>query len=108
MLAFASLGLPGLAGFVAEFQIFAGTLGVFPGLALIALIGIVVTAALFLRLLGHVFLGPLPERWRSFPDLGRVEMGAIGALVALVVLIGIAPAWILDVIDSFVAPFVGG
>jgi NADH-quinone oxidoreductase subunit M len=108
VLAFASLGLPGLAGFVAEFQIFAGTLGVFPGLALIALIGIVVTAALFLRLLGHVFLGPLPERWRSFPDLGRAEMGAIGALVALVVLIGIAPAWILDVIDSFVAPFVGG
>ncbi len=108
VLAFASLGLPGLAGFVAEFQIFAGTLGVFPGLALIALIGIVVTAGLFLRLLGSLFLGPLPERWRSFPDLGRVEMGAIGALVALVVLIGVAPAWVLDVIDSFVAPFVGG
>ena len=35
-------------------------------------------------------------------------MGAIGALVALVVLIGVAPAWVLDVIDSFVAPFVGG
>ena len=65
VLAFASLGLPGLAGFVAEFQIFAGTLGVFPGLALIALIGIVVTAGLFLRLLGSLFLGPLPERWRS-------------------------------------------
>jgi NADH-quinone oxidoreductase subunit M len=106
--AFASLGLPGLAGFVAEFQIFAGTLAVYPLLAIIALLGIVVTAGLFLRMLGRLFLGQLPERWREFPDLGRAEILTIGALVALVVIVGIAPALVLDVIDAFAAPFVAG
>lgn len=108
VLAFASLGLPGLAGFVAEFQIFAGTLAVYPLLAVIALLGIVVTAGLFLRMLGRLFLGPLPERWREFPDLGRAEVLTIGTLVALVILVGVAPALVLDVIDAFAAPFVAG
>lgn len=108
VLAFASLGLPGLAGFVAEFQIFAGALAVYPALAIVSLSGIVITAGLFLRMLGRLFLGQLPERWRDFPDLGRVEVATIGTLVALVVLIGVAPSFVLDVIDSFAAPFVAG
>ena len=105
--AFASLGLPGLAGFVAELQVFAGTLAVYPWLAAVGLLGIVITAALFLRMLQRLFLGPLPERWTSFGDLGRVELAALGALLLLVVVIGVVPAWLLDVIDTFAAPFVG-
>lgn len=107
LLAFASLGLPGLAGFVAEVQIFTGTLAIYPALAAIALLGIVLTAALFLRLLGRMFLGALPERWREFPDLGRTEVLTLGTLAAFVVLIGIVPAWLLGIIDSFAGPFVG-
>jgi len=105
--AFASLGLPGLAGFVAEFQIFAGTLAIYPWLAGIGLIGIVVTAALFLRMLQRLFLGPISVRWRGFPDLGRAEIGALGALLFFVVLIGVVPGWLLGKIDSFAGPFVG-
>ena len=105
--AFASLGLPGLAGFVAEIQVFAGTLAVYPWLAGVGLLGIVLTAALFLRMLGGVFLGPLGERWRTFGDLSRVEAIALGGLLALVVLIGVYPGWLLGVIDSFAGPFVG-
>lgn len=105
--AFASLGLPGLGGFVAEFQVFAGTLSVYPWLAAVGLIGIVLVAAVFLRMLQRVFLGALPDRWAGFPDLGRVEVGALAALLVFVVLIGVAPAWLLDVIDSFAGPFVG-
>ncbi len=105
--AFASLGLPGLAGFVAEFQIFTGTLAVYPWLAGFALLGIVLTAALFLRMLGRVFLGGLPEQWAGFSDLRRVEAYALGALLAFVVLIGIQPAWLLEVVDSFAGTFVG-
>lgn len=107
LLAFASLGLPGLAGFVAEVQIFAGTLAIYPALAAIALLGIVLTAAVFLRLLGRMFLGTLPERWRAFPDLGRTEVMTLGVLAAVVVLIGVVPAWLLGVVDSFAGPFVG-
>ena len=107
LMAFASLGLPGLAGFVAEVQIFAGTLAIYPALAAIALLGIVLTAAIFLRMLGTMFLGALPEKWRDFPDLRRVEVVTLGTLAAFVLLIGIVPAWLLGVVDSFAGPFVG-
>lgn len=107
LMAFASLGLPGLAGFVAEVQIFAGTLAIYPALAAISLLGIVLTAAIFLRMLGTMFLGALPEKWRDFPDLGRVEVVTLGTLAAFVLLIGIVPAWLLGVVDSFAGPFVG-
>ncbi|MBW3620770.1 MAG: NADH-quinone oxidoreductase subunit M [Actinobacteria bacterium] len=105
--AFASLGLPGLAGFVAEFQVFTGTLAIYPWLAGVGLLGIVITAALFLRMLQQVFLGPLPDRWSGWPDLGRVETVGLGVLLLLVVIIGVAPAWLLDVIDSAAGPIVG-
>ncbi|MBA2437019.1 MAG: NADH-quinone oxidoreductase subunit M, partial [Acidimicrobiia bacterium] len=105
--AFASLGLPGLAGFVAEFQVFAGTFSVYPVLAGIGLLGLVVTAAVFLRMIQRAFLGTLPERWASWPDLCRTETLALLPLIVLVVVIGVAPAWVLDVIDSAAAPLVG-
>ena len=100
LLAFASLGLPGLAGFVAEFQIFAGTFDAFPWLAAVGLLGILVTAALFLQLIQKLFFGELPERWREWPDLGRTELLGLVPLAALVVVIGVAPAWLLSVIDD--------
>ena len=105
--AFASLGLPGLAGFVAEFQIFTGTLSVYPWLAGIGLVGIVVTAALFLRMLQRLFLGPIPDRWAGWTDLSPVETTVLGVLIVLIIAIGVAPAWLLDLIDTAAGPFVG-
>jgi len=98
--AFASLGLPGLAGFVAEFQVFVGGFGVYPWLAGIGLLGILITAALFLHLLQKLFLGELPERWREWPRLAPLEVAVLGVLLALVVWIGVYPRWLLDVIES--------
>ena len=104
--AFASLGIPGLAGFVAELQIFLGTFAVYPWFAAIALLGILVTAALFLNLLQRVFLGTMPDRWSGWRDLGAVETAALALILAFVVLIGVAPAWLLTVIDSAARPLV--
>lgn len=101
--AFASFGLPGLAGFVAEFQIFAGTFVVYPWLAAISLLGIVITAALFLQTLQRLFMGDLPKRWTDFPDLGRVETATLGVLLALVVAIGVYPRWLLALIEGAAA-----
>jgi NADH-quinone oxidoreductase subunit M len=98
--AFASLGLPGLAGFVAEFQIFLGTFAVHPWLAGIGLLGILITAALFLNLVQRLFFGALPPRWQGFPDLRAIELGVLGVLGLLTVLIGLYPRWLLAVIDS--------
>lgn len=105
--AFASLGLPGLAGFVAEFQIFVGAFAVYPWLAAVGLLGILITAALFLQLLQRTFLGELPERWAGWRDLTGVELASLGALLVLVVAIGVAPAPLLAVIDAGVRPLVG-
>lgn len=104
--AFASLGLPGLAGFVAEFQIFAGTFAVYPWLAAIGLLGIIITAALFLQLLQRVFFGDMPERWTGWRDLGVVELASLGVLLLFVVAIGVAPAPLLAVIDAGVRSFI--
>ncbi len=97
---FASLGLPGLAGFVAEFQVFVGTFAVFPVLAGLALLGVLITAALFLGLLQALFLGDLPARWVRFDDLSRTETATLGALLSLVVIIGVAPGWLLTVVEA--------
>lgn len=105
--AFAGLGLPGLVLFVAEFQVFAGALSVFPVAAGIGLVGIVITAALFLLMLRRVFLGELPERWRGFPDLGVAEVAVLAGLLVLVVLLGVWPAPLLDVIQPAAERIVG-
>ncbi len=96
--AFASLGLPGLAGFVAEFQIFVGTFAVFPVLAGIGLVGVLITAALFLQMLQQLFFGRTPDRLASFADLDVRETAVLAVLLALVVLIGVWPTWLLDLV----------
>lgn len=98
--AFASLGLPGLAHFPAEFQIFLATLDVWPMLAVIVVLAIVVTAALYLRAIQTTFLGSLPERWRSLPDLTPSELWSVVPLLALTVLIGVAPRLVLDIVHK--------
>jgi len=97
--AFASLGLPGLAHFPAEFQIFLGTFGVYPLAAACAVVGILITAALYLRAIGATFLGETPERWRAMRDLEPREGWAIAPLLVLVVAVGIAPGALLEMIQ---------
>ncbi|MGK7313504.1 MAG: complex I subunit 4 family protein [Candidatus Longimicrobiales bacterium M2_2A_002] len=106
--AFASLGLPGLAGFVAEFQIFAGTFAVYPWLAAIGLVGVVVTAALFLQMLQRLFFGELPPRWEGWRDLVGVETAVLVVILAPVVAIGVLPKWLLDPIETATRLIVGG
>ncbi len=106
--AFASLGLPGLAGFVAEFQVFVGTFAVHPSLAGVALLGLLITAALFLQIVQELFFGELPPRWNDFPELRTVELVILSTLLALVVAIGVYPRWLLASIDATTRVLVGG
>lgn len=102
--AFASLGLPGFSGFIAEFQIFTGSLGPRPLATALSVLGILLTAGLFLRALQRIFLGPpllpdAPGTPRPFPDLRARENAAVGPLLALAVLVGVAPRFLLDVAE---------
>ena len=97
---FASLGLPGLAQFPAELQIFLGTLDIYPAIAALAVVGVVITAGLFLLALQRVFLGETPERWSRLPDLGAREAIALGLLMVFVIAIGLYPRIALDVVSA--------
>lgn len=95
--AFASLGLPGFSGFVAEFQVFAGSIGT-TAVAAAALPGILITAALFLRAVQALLTGPVGARSAGFADLTTRELLAIGGLLALALLVGVVPGPLLDLI----------
>jgi NADH-quinone oxidoreductase subunit M len=97
---FASLGLPGLAQFPAELQIFLGTFDVYPAIAAIAVLGIVVTAALFLLALQRAFMGETPEPLKRLRDLHGREVVAVAPLIALFVAIGVYPRLVLDLIHA--------
>jgi NADH-quinone oxidoreductase subunit M len=96
--AFASLGLPALSGFVAEFQIFTGSIAAAPVTA-VALLGILITAALFLRALQRVFTGETRGRSTGFADLRAAELWSVGPLLLLSLAIGVLPRPLLDVIE---------
>jgi NADH-quinone oxidoreductase subunit M len=113
ILFFGSLGLPGLSGFVSEFQVFAGALGSVPPLAAVGLLGVGITTAMFLVVLGRMFAGAprLPEEGvlsagtahgRSLPwvDLGPRELMVLVPLVGLVILIGVLPGPLTSAIDG--------
>lgn len=100
--AFASLGLPGLAHFPAEFQIFLATLRVEPW-AIIAILGIVITAGLYLQAISKVFLGATNEKWIGMKDLNFREVVTLAPLLLLIIAVGIAPFWILEMIHNTTA-----
>lgn len=96
---FASLGLPGLNGFVGEFLIFKGTFSLVNWAAAISAIGLLISAVFLLTVIQRVFNGPLPQKWNGFPDLNRRELLAIAPVVALMFVIGIYPQPVLYLIS---------
>ena len=102
--AFASLGLPGFSGFVAEFQVFVGALDAQPVATAVAVLGILVTAALFLLAIQRLLVGPLrvpsgPGATRVFEDLQARELASVVPLLLLAAVVGVAPRFLLDVIE---------
>jgi NADH-quinone oxidoreductase subunit M len=96
---FASLGLPGLAGFVPEFLSLAGAFPVFPVLVIISGVGIVITAAYFLWTIRRMFLGKLMPRWENLPDINFRELVTVVPLMVLIVLIGVYPSVLIKLMD---------
>jgi len=102
---FASLGLPGLNGFIGEFLIFAGVFPIAPLAALLSLIGLLVSAWFLLNLLQRVFQGPLVELGRSFTDLTVREIVTLVPAVTLMFLLGIVPQLALAFINPTIQRF---
>lgn len=98
--AFASLGLPGLAHFPAEFQMFLGSFQVYPVIVGITVISIAVTAALYLRAIQQVFLGQMSNRFSKISDLSKNELVVGSLLIILIILLGVFPGFLLNIIHQ--------
>jgi NADH-quinone oxidoreductase subunit M len=101
--AMGSLGLPGLGGFISEFMIVRGAWPVFTLATALSMIGLFFTGAYILKALKQVLHGPLNEHWHNhLPEINLREMVVIAPLMALMLSIGVWPAWLLDVINKAV------
>ncbi|AAZ56716.1 NADH-quinone oxidoreductase subunit M [Thermobifida fusca] len=97
-----SLALPGLSPFVSEFLVFVGTFTVLPVPAIIATIGVVLAALYILWLYQRTMTGPLREKLAGVKDLSGRELWAVAPLVAVIILFGVFPQPLLNVINPAV------
>jgi NADH-quinone oxidoreductase subunit M len=106
--AMASLGLPGLNGFVSEFLVVRGAWPIFTFYTALSMVGLLITGAYILKGIMKVLHGPLNEKWMGHKlEINRREVVAIAPLLALMLLIGLWPSWILDVINKTVVKLFG-
>jgi NADH-quinone oxidoreductase subunit M len=108
----ASLGLPTTSGFAAEFLIFLGSFNstAVPNLqvyTLIAIVGVVLTAGYILWMLQQAFYGPVKDEYNGVKDCDNLEKVYTFALIIPIMLIGIYPAVLTDVIKLGISPIVG-
>ncbi|HEX6194397.1 MAG TPA: NADH-quinone oxidoreductase subunit M [Jiangellaceae bacterium] len=100
----AGLALPGLATFVSEFMVLVGTFSRYRAAAVIATVGVILAALYILILYQRTMTGPVREATAAFPDLRRRELLIVAPLAALILIIGIVPKPLIDVIDDGVQP----
>ena len=100
--ALSSLALPGLLSFVGEFLVLVGTFQRYLWVGAIATLGIVITAAYVLRLYQRSMTGPLKPELDGLRDIGVRERVALAPIAALVIVLGLFPAPLLNVINPAV------
>ena len=113
---FASLGLPGFSGFIAEIMILLGAFRSFSAnglihesFAIIATVGLILGAAYYLWTLQRMFFGPFHIKSEinttQLVDLDRREFSMLIPLVVLIIIFGIFPQILLDYINPFAKHF---
>jgi NADH-quinone oxidoreductase subunit M len=102
----ASLGLPGLNGFISEFLVVRGAWPIFWQYTALSMIGLLITGAYILKGIKQVLHGPLNEHWVGhISEINARELLVIAPLMGLMLLIGVWPAWILNVINEAMKAF---
>jgi NADH-quinone oxidoreductase subunit M len=105
----ASLGLPGLNGFISEFLVVRGAWPIFTVYTALSMLGLLFTGAYILMGIKKVLHGPLNEQWahgeHKLTEINAREIFIMAPLMALILWIGVYPAWILDVINKAVVMF---
>jgi NADH-quinone oxidoreductase subunit M len=102
----ASLGLPGLSGFVAELLVFLGAFRAYDWPTVLAVLGIVLAAGYILWMMERTFFGPSRERFADLTDASLVEAVPLALMVVCIIGVGIYPALLTDMFDSALEPMV--
>jgi len=104
---FASAGLPTLSGFVGEFLVLVGTFAVSPVAAAIATFVMILAAGYLLYMFGRIVFGEvsdfLANLGHHLTDMQPVEILTLTPLAALIVVFGVQPGLLLDLVDTTVA-----
>ncbi|HCK81961.1 MAG TPA: oxidoreductase, partial [Candidatus Competibacteraceae bacterium] len=99
----AGMGMPGLAGFVAELHVLIGGFQHWGWLMLLASVGVLLSAAYAVRTIGGLFAGPIRPELAQMPDMRPLELAAAVPLVAGLLLMGLLPAPIVALSSAKVA-----
>jgi NADH-quinone oxidoreductase subunit M len=103
-----SLGLPGLAGFVAEFHIFVGVFEAdYWWAGALGILAAAITTTYILRMLSRAYFGPFNERWESLKEMRIGEQAAAALLIAAILFMGLWPAPFVDTISESVSLIAG-
>ncbi|MBI2874421.1 MAG: NADH-quinone oxidoreductase subunit M [Firmicutes bacterium] len=99
---FASLGLPGLAGFIAEFFVFLGAYPVFQTHVIVGVITVVLTAGYMLWMVQRTLMGKERSQFAGTPDAYGWEVAYLVPLMILILLFGIYPATLMNIMNESV------
>jgi NADH-quinone oxidoreductase subunit M len=98
----ASLGLPGLSGFVAEFHVFVGAFRTYPWAAGLGIFAAAMTAVYILRMMSMAFFGPFNEQWAELREMTYLERATGALLLSFLLFMGLWPAPFVDRIEATV------
>ncbi|WP_047150806.1 complex I subunit 4 family protein [Aneurinibacillus tyrosinisolvens] len=107
----ASVGLPGMSGFISEFLAFLGLFGTRPAIAAVGALGIILTAVYLLRAVLGTTFGPIQAKYESLSDARAFEVVPMVVLLSLVILIGVYPAVLSEPLQATlqnIVPRIGG
>jgi NADH-quinone oxidoreductase subunit M len=98
----AGLALPGLSTFVSEFLVLVGTFTRYEAAAILATVGIILAAIYILWMYQRTMTGPVSDEVAGMGDLKARELWAVGPLIALIIVLGVYPKPVLDIISPAV------
>ena len=104
----ASLGLPGLVGFVAEYMTFTASYQITTIITAAAVFTMILTASYLLWMLKRVFYGPFNTKWNWLPDANWREAIPMLSLAAVIVFLGIFPYFLIDVLTPSLSALMHG
>jgi NADH-quinone oxidoreductase subunit M len=97
---FASMGLPGLSGFISEVLVLLGVWQKYPVLTILGASGVILTAGYLLWTIQRVYLGPPNEKYLKMAEINGREMFTLVPLGVIVVIVGIYPQVVLDLLRA--------